>query len=276
MFDTPAKHAREHIARAKVALGKADIQKSVISLIEALKMMSSGKIFGREKFEVEVHLQECLKEFNRHPDIKKFFTSQNVHKTPYVSYQRGQEKQVLQFMLKTLGEMRAGQKKSEEEARGRKEQRKKDMLDKGQQLLNAKEFPKAKSMMRKVAEAYGNEPGVLTDIGGRLLKAGLFFEAGEFLEEAIAKNPKDSHAFAFAIQAYKNAREFEKMEKLYKAALKQFGAHPRTLQNMAKMYLDWRKYDKAYDFAKQAYDGDNSLLDAKEIMDTCGKRIFSR
>ncbi|MDY7001868.1 MAG: hypothetical protein SVS15_08830 [Thermodesulfobacteriota bacterium] len=276
MFDTPAKHAREHIARAKVALGKGDIQKSVVSLIEAVKMMSSGKIFGREKFEVEVHFQECLKEFNRHEDIKKFFTSQNVHKTPYVTYQRGRERDVLQFMTETLAGMQAGQKKSEQEAEGRKDQKKKDMLDRGQELLDSKEFPKAKSVMRKVAEAYGKEPGVLTDIGGRLLKAGLFFEAGEFLEEAIAKNPKDSHAFAFAVQAYKNAREFAKMETLYKAALKQFGAHPKTLQNMAKMYLDWRKYDKAYDFAKQAFDGDNSLSEAKEIMDTCGKRIFSR
>jgi len=62
---------------------------------------------------------------------------------------------------------------------------------------------------------------------------------------------------------------------LYKFAIKTYGSHPRTLLHMAEMYMDWHKYDEAYDFAKQAYEADDSLEKAKEIVDKMGKRIFS-
>lgn len=274
MFDTPSKRVREHVARAKAALTKGDLVKSVHFAYEAMNTLVGGNIFGRDKFECEVHIQEYLKEFNSHSDIKDHFSAQGIHVTPFIRYERGQEKKVLLFFKGMNEELSKAEQQQEQEQEAKKEERKQELLDKGQQFLDDKDFPKAKVYLKRCAEAYGDEPGVLTDVGARLLKAGLYFEAGEILEQAIDVNPKDSKALAHAVQAYKNAREFPKVEKLYKIALATFGMHPKTLLHMAEMYHEWHKWDDAYNYAKQAYDMDSSLDKAKAIMDETGKRIF--
>lgn len=275
-FDTPAKRVREDVARAKKALTKGEVVKSIENFVSAVQEMMRAQIFGREKFEVEVHLHEYLKDFNRHPDVKGFFAAKNIHVTPYVKFTRGEERALLQDVEQILAEMNAGQQQAERAVEVKKERRKEELLEKGQFYLDNKDFIKGKSALRNVAEEFGHEEGVCTDIGHRLLKAGLYLEAGEILERAMEQNSRDSHALALAVQAYKNACEYPKMEQMYKLALKNFGVHPKTLLHMAEMYLAWRKYDEAYDFATQALGGDSSLSEAQKIIDVCGKRIFMR
>ncbi len=276
MFETPAKRVRENIARAKASLHKGELPKSLHSALDGVREMKTAQIFGREKFEVEVHLQEYLKDFNRHPDVKKYFFDRNVHVTPYVRFDRGGEAALIEALDKILFDLETKDEIAQQEEEEKLARRKEELLESAQLCLDRQDFTKGKSLVRRVVEEYGQEEGVLTDCGARLLKAGLYFEAGEILEQAVEQNPRDSHALAYAVQAYKNAREYPKMEKLYKFAVKTYGSHPRTLLHMAQMYMDWRKYDEAYDFAKQAWEGDNSLDKAKEIVDTVGKRIFSR
>lgn len=274
MFNTPAKMVRENVARAGRDLLKGDMAKAVSFCCEALKIMIESTIFGKEKFEVEVHLQDFLKEFNSHPEVKSYFASKDIHTTPYVRFARGEERKLLAAMAAMLADLQQAETQSAEGEKQRQAEDIRDSLDQGQQLLDSKELPKAKAVLKRLVEKYPQEEGLKTEVGSRLLKAGLFFEAGEILEMAIAENPKDSKALAFAVQSYKSAREFTKMEALYKFALKTYGVHPKTLLHMAEMYIEWSKWDDAYNCAKQAYEGDNSLDRAKEIMDTTAKRIF--
>ncbi|WP_461209125.1 hypothetical protein [Desulfocurvus sp. DL9XJH121] len=274
MFDTPAKRVREDVARARAALGKGNALKSLEHFVRAVDEFKDARIFGREKFEAEVHIQEYLKDFNRHPDVKKHFADKNIHVTPYVAYNRGGEAALLESANKVLAEMRGADKAEEQIKEAKQEHRKEELLEMGRSCLEAKEFPKGKSVLRRLVEEFGSEPGLKTEVGRMLLKAGLYFEAGEALEDALLDAPRDSKALSGAIQAYKHAGEYTKMEMLYKHALKTFGAHPKTLLHMAEMYVKWHKWDEAYDTSKQAYDGDSSLDKAKEIMDSCARRIF--
>ncbi len=274
MFNTPAKIARENIARAGRDLLKGEMARAVGFICDALKIMIESTIFGKEKFEVEVHLQEFLKEFNTHPDVKAYFAAKNIHNLPYVRFARGEERKLLGALSEVHSDLQEAQSQTAEGAKQRQADEIREALDQGQQLLDSKELPKAKAVLKRLVEKYPKEEGLKTEVGGRLLKASLYFEAGEILEEAIAENPKDSKALSLAVTAYKSAREFSKMEALYKFALKTYGTHPKTLTHMAEMYLEWNKWEDAYNCAKQAYDMDNSLDKAKEIMDATGKRIF--
>lgn len=274
MFNTPAKMVRENVARASRDLLKGDMARAVSFCCEALRIMIESTIFGKEKFEVEVHLQDFLKEFNQHPDVKAYFAARDVHTTPYVRFARGEERKVLGTMSAILSELQHAETRNAEDEKQRKAEDIRDTLDQGQQFLDSRELPKAKAVLKRLVEKYPQEEGLKTEVGGRLLKAGLFFEAGEILEQAIAENPKDSKALSLAVQSYKSAREFPKMEALYKFALKTYGSHPRTLLHMAEMYLEWSKWDDAYNYAKQAHDADGSLDRAREIMDATAKRIF--
>ena len=197
MFGTPAKRVREDIARAKSALSKGNAVKAIEHLVSAVREFKGAQIFGREKFEAEVHIQEFLKDLNRHPEIKSHFSAKNIHVTPYVDYKRGAEAELLAFAEKTLGEMKGASEEAEQTKQTKQEHRKEELLEKAQSCLDAKEFPRGKSILRRLVEEYGREEGFKTDVGQRLLKAGLFFEAGEVLEEAVADNPRDSHALAF-------------------------------------------------------------------------------
>jgi len=274
MFNTPAKMARENIARAGRDLLKVDMTTAVTFCCEALKIMIESSIFGKEKFEVEVHLQEFLKEFNQNAEVKAYYAAKQVHTTPYVRFARGEERKLLASLSVVLGALQQAETQTAETEKLRQADEIKDALDQGQQLLDAKELPKAKAVLKRLVEKFPKEEGLKTEVGGRLLKACLFFEAGEILEAAIAENPKDSRALALAVQSYKSAREFPKVEALYKFALKNYGSHPKTLLHMAEMYLEWNKWDDAYNYAKQAHDADGSMDRAKEIMDATGKRIF--
>ena len=62
-------------------------------------------------------------------------------------------------------------------------------------------------------------------------------------------------------------REMDKAETVYLKAIQRFGKHPRTLLNLAKLYMEWNKKDKAFEAANDAWKKDPSLSEAKEIVD---------
>jgi tetratricopeptide (TPR) repeat protein len=276
VFDTPAKKIREDIARARAALGKGELPRSLAHLLDAVRAFTAARILGREKAEVQAYLQEYLRELNRHPAVKSHFTARNVHVTPYVKYRNGAEAELARALAGLLEELEHRDRQDERRADERRARRKEDLLAPAQAALESGELPKAKALLRRVAEEYGQEPGVLADCGQRLLRAGLFLDAGELLERAVAQDPRDSRALAWAVQAYSDAREFSKVEALYRQALQTFGNHPRTLLHMARMYMEWRKFDDAYDCARKALEADPALDEARAIMDQAGGQIFTR
>ncbi|MDL2279968.1 hypothetical protein LJC15_04845, partial [Desulfovibrio sp. OttesenSCG-928-G11] len=74
-------------------------------------------------------------------------------------------------------------------------------------------------------------------------------------------------AYPLATRCYLEMREFQKAEAVYLQVIKQFGKHPRTMLNLAKLYLEWNKKEQAFQAAMEAWNKDNSLTEAKEIVD---------
>ena len=275
MITSPSKIVREHFARAKTSLARDEVLKSVSSALAGIEHLIRGRILGTERFDVDVHIAEYFTEFNRHPLIRAYFANKKIMASPFIRYARGTEKAVLGKLSDMEKELQTMEARQEENREQKKEQRKSELIAKGQEFLDQGDHPRGKGLLRRVAEAYGDEPGVLTDISARLLKAKLFVEAADMLEKAIERFPSDSRAWSLASKAYMDMREFERLEILFKKAVKQFGSHPKTLLNMAKMYYMWHKYDEAYDFAKQALDSDGNLEEAKAIISATEKRIFA-
>lgn len=276
MFETPAKKIREDIARARVALGRDELPRALGHLLDAVRALGAAQVFGREKAEVQAHLQDWLREFNRHPAVKSHYAAKGVHVTPYVKYKGGAEAALAGALAGLLDELENRDRQEAHRAEERRARHKEELLAGAQAALDAGELPKAKALLRRAGEEFGQEPGLLADCGQRLLRAGLFLDAGEMLERAVAQDPRDSRALAGAVQAYGAAREFPKVEALYLQALQTFGNHPRTLLHMARMYMEWRRFDDAYDCARKAREADPGLDEAQAIMDRAGRHIFTR
>jgi tetratricopeptide (TPR) repeat protein len=275
MITTPQKAVKEHLARAKSYLTRDAVLKSVSTIVVGLEHMIRNRIMGKDRYEVEVHIGEYLREFNRHPLVKEYFMKKNIHATPYVKFVKGKEKELLTQFEGLERDMRSSEKKAEESKGQKKEGRKQELLDKGQDLLDKGEHARGKGFLRRAAEGYGDEPGVIVDVGMRMFKAGLTFEASQVLEKSIEKHPTDPKGYAALVQTYAKLAEYAKCENVYLMAIKQFGGHPKTHLNLAKVYVKLKNYDKAYDYAKKALEQQPDLEEAGKIVKKMEARIFT-
>jgi Flp pilus assembly protein TadD len=260
-------NVRQHFARAKSLLKRNETIKALNALLTGLGLYDRAKLLAKARFETEVLILETVTDIGRQPLVRAFFEEIAAAGKAAVVYQPGEEeklKQTLQILLKGLENMR--EEKQRQERHGL-ESRRETLREKGLAYLKAGDAPRGKSVLRVLADEFGHEPGVLFQIGAWLQEAELYFEAAEFLEQAIADFPRDSKAYGPAAAAYITLREFEKAETVYLKAIKEFGKHPRTMLNLAKLYAGWNKREKAFDAAREAHKGDPSLEEARAIIE---------
>lgn len=265
LFITPP--AGKKIARAKAQLKRDDTVRALESLLAGLDEFDPQHTPAKARYEVEALLTECVADLNRQPLIRALFESLAKSKQAFIPYVPGQEgklRGVLGILYKALNESAAKTQRDEAEGQA---QRKAALEQKGLEALKTGDMPRGKSALRILAEEFGEEPGMLVKIAEWLLEYKAYFEAAELLEQAMEAFPKDVKAYGLAAQCYRTIRELEKAEAVYLKAIQRFGKHPRTLLNLAKLYVEWNKKDKAFEAAYDAWKKDNSLTEAKEIAD---------
>jgi tetratricopeptide (TPR) repeat protein len=266
-FQTIApQNVRQHFARAKSLLRRNETLKALASLITGLELYDRTRLLTKARFETEVLILEAVADIGRQPAVRSFF--ERIAKTgkAAVSYQPGEEeklKQTLHILLKGLENM---ENEKEQQQRRVLEERRESLQAKGLAYLKAGDAPRGKGALRALADEFGHEPGVLCQIGLWLQEAELYFEAAEFLEQAISDFPRDSKAYGPAAAVWISLREFEKAESIYLRAIKEFGKHPRTMLNLARLYVSWNKKEQAFEAAREAYKGDPSLEEAKAMI----------
>lgn len=266
-FTAPPQSVAHSLARAKSLLKRDETIRALEAMIAGLDLYEPKKMMGKARFEIEVMVQECVAELNRQPSVRKLFetlTRSQRASVPYTPKQEEKLKALLSILLKALTESIAAKERNTADAKAKR----RDLLQrKGLEYLKAGDTARGKAALKILADEYGHEPGLITQVGAWLLEYKLYLDAADMLERAMEHFPKDSKAYAFATQCYKIARDYDKLEAVYLRAIRQFGKHPRTLLNLAKLYVEWNKKDKAFTVAQEAYNKDKSLAEAKEIMD---------
>lgn len=261
---TPIGHK---LARAKSLLRRDETLRALEALISALESYSPQQMPGKARFEIEVTIQECVSELNRQPGVRSLFEALAKSKDAFVPYTPGKEKKllgVLTLLNKALLESIEAKERGKEEESAK---RRSTLEQKGLEHLKAGDAPRGKASLRVLAEEFGHQPGVLAQAGEWLMEHKLFFDAAEMFEQAMEQFPREGKAYGLAALCYREMHEFEKCESVYLAAIKAFGRHPKTLLNLATLYLAWNKKEKAFEAAQDAYKKDNSLTEAKEIID---------
>jgi len=268
MSTATAKSVKEEISRS---IGYARRMMAVKALQCAGKAFEgfaeSTMIMGRAKFELEILLADMLRELVLVPEIKALIPGSLVFK-------RGSEKQFALALAAVA--MRIEHTQREDEGKAHREQlgRIATAFDKARQALRENSLPMARRVLSASCEQNSGEPDIWTNAAKLLAEAGLHAEAIPFAEKALAINPKDVAAFSLAVEACRAIGELPKAEALLRAALKSFGAHPRTYVSLAKVLYQMSKWDQAYDAARNAYDRDPSLAEAKEILDLTERRVM--
>ena len=266
LFITPP--AGKKMARAKAQLKRDETVRALESMLAGLDEFDPQHMPAKARYEVEALIIECVADLNRQPVIRSLFeklarSSKNAS-IPYVPGNEQKLRGVLGILHKALHESAA---KAEEDEKEERALRKAALQQKGLDYFKAGDMPRGKASLRVLAEEFGQEPGVLVQVAEWLLEYKVYFEAAEILEQAMEAFPKESKAYGLAAQCYRTMREMEKAEAVYLKAINRFGKHPRTLLNLAKLYVEWNKKDKAFEAANDAWKKDNTLTEAKEIVD---------
>ena len=255
----------QNLARAKSLIGRNEPARALEALIQGIYLYEEAKVLGRGRFVVEAHIRECVNAFNEHSRIRSLIREITRTEGAVIAYTPGQEDKlaaVLGILKKALTESAtAAEKAAAESLRERKE----SMFTSARELLASGETPKARAILRRLAEEFEADPGVLSSVGSILVEAGFLPDAVVYLEQAIADFPRDSAAYSTLATCYLDLRENEKAEKLYLGAIREFGAHPQTLTNLGKLYCNWNKRDKAFDVLKQAVRLDPSNEEAAAL-----------
>lgn len=270
-FDTPAHKVKRNFARAGGYLRRNEFTKAAQAACSAFRLKGKcGPLFGQQKHELEFMCVEFCDAFSAHPGVIAFLDSIKIRTRPFVTYKPGTEAQIITKLDIVCERMVAKEREQREQQHNKLLTRKIDWLRKGQQCLDNGELPRGRSYLKRVADEFEYEPGLLADLAERLAAKELFTEAAEMLARAMELHPKDHKAYALAVRCAMELQEWRRAEEVYMEAIKQFGGHPRTYLNLSKLYVQWRKRDKAFEYAKRALDADPALEEAREIMNSSG------
>ncbi|MFW5489275.1 MAG: tetratricopeptide repeat protein [Desulfovibrio sp.] len=264
-----AKTIREHVARAKAYASRFEILKTLSSLCDALKLLNTSKVFGREKFEIEILIDEVLRTLSGMPQLKSIFPNG-------LSLKKGQEAQLYKTLRTVHDKIQSAIEKAEmEKMRAYKLSIDKAILT-AQKFLDEENFADAKRIFRKAADKFADEPGIDQDIGGRLLRAGQAKDALEYLETAIEKDSRDARPYTHLVMAYEMLGELDKGIELTKDALRNFGPNDRTYLIQARLFFKLKKWDEAFDAAEAALAINPLANSAQKIIDKVKPRIFGK
>ncbi len=262
----------QNIARSKAYLKREEPARAIQTMLAGLNLFEPEKIIGKARFETEVLIEECIAEMNRNPKVRKILEAFAKSSAVKIVYKPGEEKKLIQVLTVLHKALEQAEAEKHESAQAQKDARRAELWEKGSTLLAQGDAPRGKAMLRRLADEFGREDGVLLKIGKLLLDAKLYFEAQEFLEQALEAFPKQGQTYTALISCYMAVRELEKAEKTYEAAVKQFGTHPKTLLNFARFYLEWNKRDKAAEYAMIVLRNEPDNAEAQDLLDKAERK----
>ena len=255
----------QNIARAKAYIKRDEPVRAIETMLDGLKLFEPKKILGKARFATEVLIEECVAELNRSPKIRTFLEAVAKSSSMKMLYKPGEEKALIQVLAVLHKALEQSELNEKMDAEAKTNARRTGLWEKGTALLADGDAAMGRAVLRRMADEFGHEDGVLANIGKKLLDAKLYFEAQEFLEQALEAFPKQSRIYTDLIACNMAMREVEKVEAIYKAAIKQFGMHPQTLLNFARFYLDWNKRDDAAEQALAVLRADPDNEEAKAL-----------
>lgn len=266
MLNTAPKDLRENIARANGYLRRNELERALLAMSEALRRLAGLKLQRAARAEQEIQIGEFLNALVRHQGMQALLDPSHSGKPRAIRYQQGKET-ALATVLDGLA--RILQKEAEhsvqEEAEARLE-RKKSLIETGLQFLREGQPAKGRAFLKRVAEEFSDEEGIRVQLGQIFAAAGQHVEAAAMYEEAMQLRPREPAAYAGAVAAWLELREYEKAEIVYRAILRTFGGHPSTFGKMARMYLAWHRKEAAEDAALRALREDPRQADALAVM----------
>ncbi len=266
-MDTSPKNVREHIARSKFFLQRKDILACLKSLVTALELLTAGQIYGRERIEIDILMEEAVRVLMEQDALKQAFPAGLAHK-------KGKERELLATFKRVLQALDAVLGKARVEERRKQLAELDELILSGQNELEQKHPMEARKLFRRAADLYGEEPGLLVDLGQRFMLAGLLAEAVEYLQKGLETTPGDQRIYAALSQCHDALGDTEKADEILKAAIRRFGPVEALNLRLAKSALERRSWDEALVNAQLALKLNPQNQEAHRLASAASERVY--
>ncbi len=253
------KNIMEEIARGKGHFHHHDVNRALVSLALAMKSAASAQIFGRQKMELDMAVQEILQLLNRTEEVQQFLPEG----IPFV---KGGYKKLLGLLAALLKRIKEEASKESLEAIRERKLKIDNLLIRGQKLLEKKHLPDAEAAFQEAASLYVDEHKLFYVIGNKLMQAGAPQQALTYFRKGMEVDPDAESAFISAARAYEALKQYDKAEAVARNAIKKFGEEAEILEILSIISMRNGKHKEAYTLARKALLKDPNLAKAKKIM----------
>ena len=183
-----------------------------------------------------------------------------------IAYTPGKERELLDSLRMLLDVFQEHIQQEAEEAMRQARERREQELRRGQTLLDASDVDGARGVFTALSRDADNDADLRADIGERFLRAGECKDAADYFGDAVALKPEAVHLYNSLAMAQRKLGRYAEAEQSYLKAAQRGSGDSHLLFNMGRLYVDWKKWDKALKAARGALALDPEFEEAGKLM----------
>lgn len=189
-----------------------------------------------------------------------------------LEYVPGQERMLYDLFKDILEVLSEQAVEAAQEHIRQKEELKKARFAQGIADLEAGHLAKGQATLAELVQEYPEDPLMRGSVGEALLKAGIYEPAVEYLTEAIDQKPDMLHLYNSIGIALRRLNRFEVAESYYLRASQYLRKDPNLYFNIGRLYIDWKKWDKAILAANTALKLKPDFVEAQKMLSYAQKQ----
>jgi tetratricopeptide (TPR) repeat protein len=251
--------ARQQLSQVRTLLRQGKILPAVQGVQSALLALLKGQLIKTERQEFDQMLQEAAGYLSHDATVRKIYPLQ-------LSYAPGQEREFsenLKDLISSLNDLVA--EEAQEQLRLR-EERKQVLLARGKAEFKDQKTEKGLQTFTDLGQDFPDDPILRGEMGKILLEASQYEAAVEYLKNALEMDPKLLPLYKLIAIALRKLDRFEIAEQYYLRASEHMRMDPSLYFNIGRLYIDWKKWEKAIKAAHAALRLKPDFIEAQKLL----------
>jgi len=251
--------ARQQLSQVRTLLRQGKILPAVQGTQSALLTLLKGQLIKTERQEFEQLLQEAMTYLAHDATVRKIYPLQ-------LAYAPGQERECNETLKDLIGALHDLVAEEAREQLRLREERKRALLARGKAERDGGATEKGLQTFAVLEQDFPDDPMLRGEIGKILLEASQFETAVEYLKHALEIAPDLLPLYNLIAIALRKLDRFEIAEQYYLRATEYMRMEPTLYFNIGRLYVDWKKWEKAIKAAHAALRLKPDFIEAQKLL----------
>ncbi|WP_432737762.1 tetratricopeptide repeat protein [Maridesulfovibrio sp. FT414] len=259
-------NARKKLSGISSLLKQQKAMAAVQAVYDAVLVILKGGLMKSEREEFQDLLDNTVHILNSDKKLREDYPL-------IISYVRGEEKELLDTLREILQELQKNVSANAQQMLAAMEKKKRETLEQGQALIEENKVSEAQKLFNKLIREFKDDTELRAEIADKFIKSGLYSEALEYLEQALANDPDAIFLYNRIGIVLRKMKDFEAAEKYYLKALQINNKDEYLYFNTGRLYYDWQKWGKMAQAAEKAVAINPNFAEAEKMLKFALKKI---